>query len=69
MAVGGGLLQEGGVDGVTLLEFFLRGSVLVDEAGDPRLRAGVLVGLANAVEDVRGGEAADGDVEAALLSV
>lgn len=56
------------MDGVALLEFFLRGSVFVDEAGDPRLRAGILVRLANAVEDVRGGEAANGDVEAELLS-
>lgn len=68
VTVGGRLLQESGVDCVTLLEFLLRGSVLVDQTGDPRLRAGILVRLANTVEDVGGGKAADGDVETALLS-
>lgn len=67
VTVGRGLLQESSVDGIALLKFFLRGSVLVDEAGDPRLRAGGPVRLANAVKDVRGDEAANGDVEAALL--
>lgn len=66
VAVGSGLLQEGGVDGVALLKVFLRRSVLADEAGDPRLRAGFLARLAEAVEDVGGGKAANGDVEAAL---
>lgn len=67
VAVGSGLLQKGSVDGVALLKVFLRRSVLADEAGDPRLRAGFLVRLAEAVEDVGGGKAANGDVEAALL--
>lgn len=67
VTVGSGLLQEGGVNSIALLKLFLRGRVLVDETGDPRLRTGVLARQANAVEDVSGGAGANGDVKAALL--
>lgn len=67
MAVRSRLLHKSSVDGIALLEVLLRGSELADQTGDPGLGAGVLGGLANAVEDVCGGNAANGDVEAALL--
>lgn len=66
VTVVGGLLHGDGVDGIALLKHLLRGRVLVDEAGDPRLRSRVLVGLAQTVEDIAGGEGANGDVETAL---
>lgn len=68
MAVLGCLLEKGGVNGIALLKNLLRDGVLVDQAGDERLGAGVLAGRANAVEEVRGGDGADGHVETALLS-
>lgn len=63
----GGLLHNSGADGIALLENFLRGRPLADQARDEGLRAGILVRLADAVQQVRGGEAANGDVEAGLL--
>ena len=54
------------MDGVALLKDFLRRGPLANEAGDPRLRAGFLVRLAEAVEDVCGCETTHSDVEAAL---
>jgi hypothetical protein len=63
-----GLLEKGGVNGIALLKNLLRGAVLVDQAGDEGLGAGFLAGGADAVEDVRGGNGAGGDVETALLS-
>jgi hypothetical protein len=68
VAVLGSLLQKGSVNGVTLFKNLLRGAVLVDQAGNERLGAGILAGSANAVEEVGGDDSADGDVEAALLS-
>jgi hypothetical protein len=69
VTVRSGLLHKSGVDGIALLEVLLRRSELGDQAGDPGLGAGVLSGLADAVEDVCGGNAANGDVEAALLDI
>lgn len=64
----GGLLKEGGVNGIALLENLLGGGVLVHQAGDEGLGAGILAGSADAVEEVGGGDGADDDVETALLS-
>lgn len=64
----GGLLKKGGVNGIALLKNLLGGGVLADQAGDEGLGAGILAGRANAVEEVGGGDGADDDVEAALLS-
>jgi hypothetical protein len=68
VAVLGGLLKKGGVNGIALLENLLRGAVLANQAGDEGLGAGFLAGRADAVKDVCGGDGADGDVETALLS-
>jgi hypothetical protein len=67
VTVRSGLLHKSSVDGIALLEVLLRRSEFGDQAGDPGLGAGVLRGLADAVEDVCGSKAANGDVEAALL--
>ena len=67
MAIFSRLLQNGGVNSIALLEDFLRRGPLADEAGDPRFRAGILIRLAEAVEDICGCETARSDVEAALL--
>lgn len=68
VAVRGGLLHDGGVDSIALLKDLLGRRPLVDEAGDPRSRAGFLVGLADAVKEEGGGNGSSSDVEAALLS-
>lgn len=67
MTVLGSLLKKGSVNGIALLKNLLRGAVLVDQAGDEGLGAGFLASGADAVEDVRGGNGAGGDVETALL--
>lgn len=68
MAVLGGLFHHSGVNGVTLFKGVLRRGPLGDEVGNPRLRARFLLSLGEAVEEVCGGEAANGDVETALFS-
>jgi hypothetical protein len=62
VAVRSSLLHDSGVDSIALLEDLLVRRELVNEAGDPGRGAGFLVGLADAVEDVGGGDGADGDV-------
>lgn len=64
-----GLLKDGGMNGIALLENLLGGGILVHQAGDEGLRTGILAGLADAVEEVGGGDGANDDVEAALLSL
>jgi hypothetical protein len=66
VAVLSSLLHNSSVNSIALLESLLRGRPLANEAGDPGRGAGVLVGLANAVEEVSGGEGTNGNVEAAL---
>lgn len=67
MAVLGGLLHNCGVNGVTLFKCLLRRGPLGNEVGDERLRAGFLLRLGEAVDEVCGDEATGGDVEAALF--
>ena len=66
MTVMGGLLHCSSVHSISLLKDLLRRGPLLNEAGDPRLRARLLGRLAQAVEDVARGEGAQGDIETAL---
>lgn len=66
VAVLSSLFGGSGVNRVSLLKGLLRGSPLLNEAGHPRLRAGLLVGLYEVVEGEARSEGANGDVEAAL---
>jgi hypothetical protein len=65
----GSLLHNSSVNSIALLESLLGGRPLGNETGDPGRGAGVLVGLANAVEEVSGGDGTNGNVEAALYIV
>lgn len=62
----GSLLHCSSVHSISLLKDLLRRAPLLDEAGDPRLRTRLLGRFAQAVEDVAGGEGAQGDIETAL---
>lgn len=61
-----GLLHGHSADSVSLLEDLLIGGPFLDQAGDPRLLAGILCRLVDTVENVARGEGTDGDVETAL---
>lgn len=62
----GGFLQSGSVDSISVLSHFLGRGPFRNEAGEPGLGAGLLDGLVHSVKDVRAGEGAHRDVEAAL---
>lgn len=68
MAVLGSLLHNCGANGVTLFEDLLGRGPLGNEVGKERLGARFLLRLGEAVDEVCGGEATGGDVEAALFS-
>lgn len=56
------------MNGVSLFKGFLGRGPLGNEVGDERLRAGFLLSLGEAVEEVCGDEATGGDIETALFS-
>lgn len=66
MTVLGGLLRSSGVNCISLLKDLIRGSPLLNEAGEPGFRVGPLGGLCELVEGKTPSEGADGDIETAL---